>query len=199
MFIGDFEKTALWSQAAVKGCKNFLNRVWNVTESPIEGQETSIDDISTEHITAIHRAVKKVGRDIENLKFNTAIATLMSLVNDFHSTPPNRADIKILLTLLSPFAPHIAEELWEIQGFEGNVSDQSWPKYEEEKTLESTIEIAVQIMGKLRGTIQASLDADDETIISTALADEKIARNIEGKEIVRTIVIKNKLINLIVK
>ena len=123
----------------------------------------------------------------------------MSLVNDFYNTAPNKADMRVLLTLLSPFAPHIAEELWEMLDFDGYASAQQWPEYDEGKTLDSSVEIAVQVMGKLRSTINVPLDADDESVISTAVSDEKIARNIEGKEIVRTIVVKNKLINLIVK
>jgi leucyl-tRNA synthetase len=199
MFIGDFEKAALWSQKAVKGCKRFLDRVWNLTETPLSGEGESLADISKAHETAIHRTIKKVSADIENLKFNTAIATLMALVNDFYITAPCKADFKILLTLLSPFAPHIAEELWELQGFKGYAANESWPEYDESKTLDSNVEIAVQIMGKLRGTINAPIDEDDEAIISKALAVTKIARYIEGKEVIRTIVIKNKLINLIVK
>jgi len=199
MFIGDFEKTAPWSQKAVKGCKRFLDRVWNLAEAPLEGHADTIDAVSTEHETSVHRTVKKVGHDIETLKYNTAIATLMSLVNDYYSIKPNRAEIKVLLTLLSPFAPHIAEELWERQGFDGYASAHSWPEYDESKTLDSTIEIAVQIMGKLRSTISIPLDSDDETVINAALADDKINRTIDGKEVVRTIIIKNKLINLIIK
>jgi len=199
MFIGDFEKTAPWSQKAVKGCKRFLDRVWNLSETPLEDHSSFIDDISVKHETAIHRTIKKVGSDIENLKFNTAIAALMALVNDFYINPPNKADIKILLTLLSPFAPHIVEELWEIQGFDGYAAKQTWPEYDEEKTLDSSIDIAVQVMGKLRGTINIPHNADDSAVIETAVADERIARYFEGKEIIRTIIVKNKLINLIVK
>jgi len=199
MFIGDFEKSAPWSQNAVKGCKRFLDRVWNIAESRVEGNDKLSDTVSHAHEVAIHRAVKKVGNDIETLKFNTAIATLMSLVNDFHVTPPNRSDIKMLLMLLSPFAPHIAEELWELQGFDGYASEQSWPMYDESKTVDSTIEMAVQVMGKLRSTIHVPVDSDDEAVISAAKSDDKIIRNIDGKEIVRTIVVKNKLINLIIK
>jgi len=199
MFIGDFEKTAPWSQSAVKGCKRFLDRVWNIAETPYSGDSSLITDISGIHEAEIHRTIKKVGTDIENLKFNTAIATLMSLVNDFYSTAPNKADIRVLLTLLSPFAPHIAEELWEKQGFEGYASAQPWPEYDESKTKDSNVEIAVQIMGKLRGTIQVPLDSSDEFVIDTAKNDEKIARYIDGKEVIRTIVIKNKLVNLIIK
>jgi len=199
MFIGDFEKAAPWSQTAVKGCKRFLDRVWNIAETKIDGHSTAISDISPEHETAIHRTVKKVGSDIEVLKFNTAIATLMSLVNDFYTKPPNRAEIKVLLTLLSPFAPHIAEELWDLQGFEGYASEQEWPEYDEDRTLESNIEMAVQVMGKLRGTIIVPIDSSEEFVVEAAISDEKIAKNIESKEIIRTIVVKNKLINLIIK
>ena len=195
MFIGDFEKTALWSQQAVKGCKRFLDRIWNLAEKPVEGK----DEISSPHELVIHRAIKKVGSDIENLKFNTAIATLMALVNDFYETPPSRGDIKVLLTMLSPFAPHIAEELWEKQGFEGYAASQQWPEYDESKTIETEREIAVQIGGKLRGTIMIRMDSDDETVLNAAVNDDKIKRIIEGKKIVRTIIVKNKLINLIVK
>jgi len=194
MFIGDFEKAAPWSQNAVKGCKRFLDRVWNLAETKTGG-----DEISPIHELAIHRAIKKVGGDIESLKFNTAIATLMALVNDFYETPPSRADIKMLLTLLSPFAPHTAEELWERQGFKGRAAKEPWPQYDEAKTIEAECEIAVQIGGKLRGTVKAPLDSDNDTILGIAKADEKIARIIDGKEIVRTIVVKNKLINLIVR
>jgi len=194
MFIGDFEKTAPWSQNAVKGCKRFLDRVWNISEKPLCG-----DNLSESHELAMHRAIKKVGYDIENLKFNTAIATLMALVNDFYDKEPSRGDIKALLTMLSPFAPHIAEELWEIHGFEGYAAAQNWPEYDEAKTIDSQCEIAVQVLGKLRSTIKVPLNSDDDFVIETAKADEKIARNIEGKEIIRTIVVKNKLVNLIVK
>ena len=195
MFIGDFEKAAPWSQKAVKGCKRFLDRVWNISET----NNLSGDGISAAHELAVHRAIKKVGDDIENLKFNTAIATLMALVNDFYDAAPSRGDIKTLLTLLSPFAPHIAEELWERQGFSGYAASQPWPTYDEGKTLEAECEIAVQIGGKLKGTIKAPQDADDETVKRIATSDCKIARLIDGKEISRIIVVKNKIINLICK
>ena len=194
MFIGDFEKTALWSQQAVKGCRRFLDRVWNLAENRIIGN----DDISAAHEPAIHRAIKKVGSDIENLKFNTAIATLMALVNDFYDITPSRGDVKVLLTMLSPFAPHITEELWEAQDFGSYAAGQQWPEYDESKTIEAQREIAVQVGGKLRGTVLVQMDSDDETVLNAAVSDEKIKRIIEGKKIVRTIIVKNKLINLIV-
>jgi leucyl-tRNA synthetase len=139
MFIGDFEKAAPWSSTAVKGCKRFLDRVWNLAEKKLGG-----DGLSPDLERAIHRAIKKVGEDIENMKFNTAIATLMSLANDFSEKVPSRGDIKVLLTLLSPFAPHVAEELWEMQGFEAMACQASWPEYDEGKTVESEREIAVR-------------------------------------------------------
>ncbi|MCL2151344.1 MAG: leucine--tRNA ligase [Oscillospiraceae bacterium] len=194
MFIGDFEKTAPWSQKAVKGCKRFLDRIWNLAETQLIG-----DGISSAHETAVHRAIKKVGSDIDSLKFNTAIAALMSLVNDFYSVGPSRGDFKILLALLSPFAPHVAEELWERQGFEGYAATQPWPDYEDSKTVDAVCEIAVQIGGKLRGAIKVPLDSDDDTVLAAAKEDDKISRFIEGKEIMRVIVVKNKIINLIVR
>ena len=199
MFIGDFEKAAIWSQKAVKGCKRFLDRVWNLAESPLpECSEVSGSEPSV-HETAIHHAIKKVGNDIEILKFNTAIATLMSLVNDFYNKPPSRNDIKVLLTLLSPFAPHITEELWELQGFDGSAMAEPWPTYDESKTVASSSAMAVQVLGKLRSTINVPLDSEEDFVIETALADDKVSRFIEGKEIIRTIVVKNKIVNLIVK
>ncbi len=194
MFIGDFEKAAPWSSKAVKGCKRFLDRIWNLAESPLTG-----DAHSPANEAVVNRSIKKVGEDIESMKFNTAIASLMELVNAFYEHTPSRGDIKTLLTLLSPFAPHIAEELWEKQGFGGMACMQSWPKYDESKMVESEKEIAVQINGKLRCTVVVPVDADDETVIAAAKAHEKVARAMEGMEIVRSIVVKNKLVNLILK
>jgi leucyl-tRNA synthetase len=122
----------------------------------------------------------------------------MSLVNDFYDAPVSRGDIKALLNLLSPFAPHVAEELWELQGFKGTAATAAWPEYDEAKTLDEEREIAVQVGGKLKGTIKIAADADDGTVVAAALADERIAKLVDGKEIARTIVVKNKLINLIV-
>ena len=195
MFIGDFEKSVPWSSTAVKGCKRFLDRIWNLAEIKLKGSE----EYSKANESEIHKAIKKVGEDIENLKFNTAIAALMSLVNVFYENKPNRGDIKALLTLLSPFAPHIAEELWEIQGFSGLAAECSWPKFDEAKTIDAEKEIAVQVGGKLKSTVIIPIDASDETVKEIACADEKIARLLQGMEIVKTIVVKNKLINLIIK
>ena len=194
MFIGDFEKAVPWSSTAVKGCKRFLDRIWNLAELRLEG-----DEYSKENEAEIHKAIKKVGEDIESMKFNTAIATLMSLVNTFYENKPTRGDIKALILMLSPFAPHVADELWEIQGYEGYCCLQPWPKYDEAKTIDAEKEIAVQVGGKLKSTVIIPVDADDETVKAIACADEKIARLLDGMEIVKTIIVKNKLINLILK
>lgn len=133
------------------------------------------------------------------MKFNTAIAALMTLVNELSDVGVNRAEAKTLLCLLSPFAPHICEELWEMNGFEGSCQKQSWPEYDEKKLLQSTVEMAVQVGGKLKGTIVVPVDSDDSTVVEAALANEKVARLVDGGEIVRRIIVKNKLVNLIVK
>ena len=194
MFLGDFEKAAPWQDNAVKGCKRFLDRIWNLAEERLDG-----DGYSAANEREIHRTIKKVGEDIENMKFNTAIAALMSLVNQFYEHKPSRGDVRALLQMLSPFAPHIAEELWEHQGFEGMACQSSWPEYDEAKTIDSEKEIAVQVNGKLKTTVIIPMDADDETVIGIASADEKIKRLMEGMQLVKTIVVKNKLVNLILK
>ena len=137
--------------------------------------------------------------DIENMKFNTAIAALMSLVNQFYEHKPSRGDMKAMLQMVSPFAPHIAEELWELQGFEGMACQSAWPEYDESKTIDAEREIAVQVNGKLKSTVVIPMDAADDVVIAAATADEKIARLMEGMQLVKTIVVKNKLINLILK
>ncbi len=194
MFVGDFEKAAAWSSNAVKGCKRFLDRIWNLADARLEG-----DAHTPENEAELHRTIKKVGDDIENMKFNTAIAQLMTLVNQFYDVKPSRADMRVLLVMLSPFAPHIAEELWEIQGFEGLACEQSWPVYDESKTVASTKEVAVQVGGKLKATVTVAADASDEEIVKAACADAKIQRLMEGMELVKTIVAKSKLVNLVLK
>ncbi|MGM9619660.1 MAG: leucine--tRNA ligase [Oscillospiraceae bacterium] len=198
MFIGDFEKAAAWSANAVKGCKRFLDRVWNLSEMEHSGEEYSKANES-----AIHKAIRKVSEDIEAMKFNTAIATLMALVNDFYANGASRGDMKALVLMLSPFAPHICEELWEMMGFAAETGkmacQQPWPVYDESKTVDATVEMAVQILGKLRGTVTVPMDSDEATVVAAAKEVEKVARALEGKQIVKTILVKNKLVNLIVK
>jgi len=195
MFIGDFEKAAPWSSTSIKGCRRFLERVWNLFDQVQPG-----DAYSGQHEILLHKTIKKVSEDIEGLKHNTAIAAMMSLVNAFYDKGVNRAEYKALLLLLNPFAPHITEELWSLLGEAGEVlSLQLWPQYEESKTVESTVEIGVQVNGKLRSTIRLPLDCEQEEAVNTALADEKVRNAVAGKQVFKTIVVKNKIVNLVVK
>ena len=194
MFIGDFTKAAAWSSNAVAGCRRFLDRVWNLASEPLTG-----DEISRDNEKEIHRTIQKVSSDIDEMKFNTAIAQLMSLVNQFYAKKPTRGDIRVLLQLLSPFAPHICEELWQIQGFEGLASEAEWPEHDEAKMADTEKTIAVQINGTLRSTVVVPADSSVEAVSAAALADKKIAGYVEGMEIVKTINVPNKLINFILK
>ena len=194
MFIGDFEKAAPWSPKSIKGCRRFLERVWGLAEKVQEG-----DSYSKEHEVLMHRTIKKVGEDADNLKANTAIAALMSMVNEFYDKGVNKAEYKTLLTLLNPFAPHITEELWQQMGETGLLSVAPWPVYDEAKTVEDTIEVAVQVCGKLKCTIKLPADCDKQTAIDTALAEEKVQRAIEGKQMVKQIVVPGKIVNLVVR
>ncbi|MGM9612999.1 MAG: leucine--tRNA ligase [Butyricicoccus sp.] len=194
MFIGDFEKAAPWSPKSIKGCRRFLERIWNLFEQVQEG-----DSYSAQHEVLMHKTIKKVGEDIENLKANTAIAALMTMVNEFYDKGVNKAEYKTLLTLVSPFAPHITEELWQMLGETSVLSLEPWPAYDEAKTIESSIEIGVQVNGKLKSTIQLPMDCEQQAAIDTALADEKVKKAIEGKNLIKTIVVKNKIVNLVVK
>ena len=196
MFIGDFEKAAAWSDNAVKGCKRFLDRVWNLAES-------CSDDLAytPAHESAIHKTIKKVSEDIEAMKFNTAIAALMALVNDFTAQGCTKGDVKTLLLLLAPFAPHMTEELWESLGFaeSGMICQQSWPVCDESKLVDASVTIAVQVGGKLRSTVEVPVDSEQDFILAEALKDPKVAKFTDGMDIVKVILVKNKLINLIVK
>ena len=197
MFIGDFEKAAAWSDNAVKGCKRFLDRVWNLHE----GEVTDGTDYSTANESAIHKTIKKVSDDIENMKFNTAIAALMALVNDFYANGVNKADLKALLLMMSPFAPHIVEEMWENLGFAGEsmACAQAWPVYDESKTVDAEVTIAVQVSGKMKSTVVVPVDSEEDVVVAAAKADSKVAKAIEGKNLVKVIYVKNRLVNLIAK
>ena len=199
MFIGDFEKVATWSDDAVKGCKRFLDRVWNLAD-----QVTEEEGVSEKNAPIVHKTIKKVTDDIDTLKMNTAIAALMAMVNEFYANGVSRGDFEALLLMLSPFAPHMVEELWEQKGFaakyEGKMAMQcDWPVYDESKTVASTAEMAVQVGGKLKGTIIVPVDSDQDTVVEAAKANEKVAKAIAGMQIVKVIHVKNKLVNLIVK
>ena len=199
MFIGDFEKVATWSDDAVKGCKRFLDRVWNLAD-----QVTEEDGVSEKNAPIVHKTIKKVTDDIDTLKMNTAIAALMAMVNEFYSNGVSRGDFEALLLMLSPFAPHMVEELWEQKGFaakhEGKMAMQcAWPEYDESKTVASSVEMVVQVSGKFKGTITIPVDSDQDTVVEAAKASEKVAKAIAGMQIVKVIHVKNKLVNLIVK
>ena len=194
MFIGDFEKAAPWSPKSIKGCRRFLERVWALADKVQDG-----DTYSEQHEVLMNRTIKKVGEDADNLKANTAIAALMTMLNEFYDTGVNKAEYKTFLALLNPFAPHITEELWQQLGETGLLSVAPWPTYDEAKTVESTVELAVQVNGKLKCTIKLAVDADKQTAIDTALAEEKVQHAIEGKQIVKQIVVPGKIVNLVVK
>ena len=194
MFIGDFEQAAVWSDQAVKGCKRFLDKVWNLAESCSDSL-----DYTPANEAAVHKTIKKVADDIEAMKFNTAIAAMMTLVGEFQKNSCSRGDMKTLVTLLSPFAPHVAEELWELLGGEGFVCRQPWPTYDESKTVADTVQMAVQVNGKVRANIIVPADADNEAVTAAAQADPKVRKFTDGMALVKTIVVPGRLVNLIVK
>ena len=198
MFIGDFEKAVSWSNEAVKGSKRFLDRCFN-----LQDMATDDENISAKNESIVHKTIKKVTQDIDELKMNTAIAAMMTMVNEFYVNGCSKGDVRALCLLLSPFAPHMVEEMWENMGFaakEGKMAMQMpWPEYDEAKTVDATREMAVQVNGKLKSTITVPSDSEDSVVIDAACADEKVKRLMEGKQLVKTIVVKNKLINLIIK
>ena len=198
MFIGDFEKAVSWSNEAVKGSKRFLDRCFN-----LQDMATDDENISAKNESIVHKTIKKVTQDIDELKMNTAIAAMMTMVNEFYANGCSKGDVRALCLLLSPFAPHMVEEMWENMGFaakEGKMAMQMpWPEYDEAKTVDATREMAVQVNGKLKSTITVPSDSEDSVVIDAACADDKVKRLMEGKQLVKTIVVKNKLINLIIK
>ena len=194
MFIGDFEKAAVWSDNAVKGCKRFLDRIWNLADQVQPGEAYSKDNEAL-----LHKTIKKVSDDIESMKFNTAIAALMTLTNQFYDKGVNQAEFRTLLQLLSPFAPHIADELWEKFGFEGMACTSAWPVYDQSKTVASEVTIAVQVGGKLKATVTVPMNSDQEAVLEVVKAEPKIAKLMEGKNLVKVIHVPNKLMNLILK
>ena len=195
MFIGDFEKAAPWSQSSIKGSKRFLDKVWALSDKLTEG-----DSYRAELESAFHRTIKKVTEDIEGLKMNTAIAALMSLLNDIQGSGSiNRAEFKTYLILLNPFAPHMTEELWQQAGFEGMLNEAEWPKYDEAKCADSTVEIAVQVNGKIKARISVAADISAPDAIAAARADGAVAAAIDGKNIIKELYVPKKLVNIVVK
>ena len=194
MFVGDFEKAAPWSTSSIKGCKRFLERVAALPEI------ASGRGVTPEIEASLHKTVKKVSEDIEEMKFNTAVAAMMSLLNDMTETGHITLDeLETFITLLCPFAPHLTEEIWESVGGEGLLSLHAWPEFDESKTLDESVEIAVQICGKLRGTIRVSVNASKDDALAAAKADEKIAAALDGKTIVKEIYVPGKIVNIVAK
>ena len=195
LFMGDYEKAAPWSEASVKGCKRFIDRIWNLQEIVTDG-----DDYSKELEVSFHKTIKKVSDDIENMKYNTAIASLMALLNEIYEKGAiTKGELKTFLTLVNPFAPHVSEELWEVMNFGGMLAVAPWVSYDEAKTVDSTIEVPVQICGKLRATVTIAKDADSATAIAAAKADEKVQEMLDGKQIIKEIYVPGKIINIVAK
>ena len=193
MFMGPFDQVAAWSMESIRGCGKFLDRVWNMQEMLVDG-----DTYSPEAEKLMHKAIKKVSQDIEEMKFNTCISTFMTMVNEFYKLKKiNKSEFKTFLTLLNPFAPHITEELNKIAGFNDDVSSYAWPEYDEEKTIDDEITLPIQFNGKLKATITISVDEDENSIKEKVhnIIDSKL----DGKTIVKEIYVKNKIYNIVVK
>ena len=195
MFVGDFEKNAPWSEKGVKGCRRYLERVWNLQSILIEGENYTKDLESS-----IHKTIKKVSSDYENLKANTAIAALMSLLNEFNDYGKiTKADLRTYLMLLNPVAPHITEEIWEANKLGGYLNEQSWPKYDESKTIDDIVELPVQFNGKVRYTIKVSRDASKEEVQKIASENESYLSHIKDKTIVKEVFVPGKIYNIVIK
>ena len=193
MFIGDFEKAAPWNSDSIKGCKRFVERFWNLQEIV-----TNSEEYSTELEPLMHKTIKKVSEDIENLKCNTAIASMMTLLNKIYDQKRvTRGELRTLTILLNPFAPHVTEEMWENMHFGGFVHEAKWPEYDESKTVENSVEIVLQIMGKVRSRMTIPVDMPKDQVLALAKQDEKIASAIAGKTIKKEIYVPNKLVNIV--
>lgn len=196
MFIGDFEKAAPWSKASIRGCRRFVERYWNLQGVLIDG-----DKIRPELEGAFNKAIKKVGEDIENIKFNTAIATLMALINDISNVKSiNKEELRIFSILLNPFAPHVTEEVYEACKLgNGILAEAKWPEYDESKCVDESVEIVVQVNGKIKAKLNIPVDADKDTVLELAKNDENVKKAIDGMKIIKEIVVPKKLVNLVVK
>ena len=194
LFMGDYGAATPWNDSSMRGCKRFLERVASLTEILTEGEETP------ELTVPLHRAIKKVSADIEETKFNTAIATLMALINTISKVGKmTKSELEIFIKLLSPFAPHLCEEIWENLGHDDFLALAAWPEYDEAKTVEDTVEVGVQVNGKLKNTVAIPFNGEKDEALSIAKADEKVAAAMEGKSIVKEIYVPNKIINFVVK
>ena len=195
MFVGDFEKAAPWQENGIKGCKRFLDRVWAMQDKVVPG-----DEYSDKLRASMHKTIKKVSEDIETLKFNTAIATMMGLLNEIDAAGSlTRADYRTLLILLNPFAPHITEELYQVMGYEGVLNEQKWVEYDEKLCVEDSVEIVVQVNGKVKARFNAPVNCDKEELEKLALDLPEVKALTDGKTIVKKIAVPNKLVNIVVK
>ena len=195
MFVGDFEKAAPWQENGIKGCKRFLDRVWAMQEKVVPG-----DEYSDKLRASMHKTIKKVSEDIETLKFNTAIATMMGLLNEIDAAGSlTRADYRTLLILLNPFAPHITEELYQVMGYDGVLNEQKWVEYDEKLCVEDSVEIVVQVNGKVKARFNAPVDCAKEELENLAFDLPEIKALTDGKTVVKKIAVPNKLVNIVVK
>ena len=198
MFIGDFEKAVTWSNEAVKGSKRFLDRCWNLMDLAQDS-----DELSQKNEALIHKTIKKVTADIDDLKMNTAIAALMAMVNEFYTNGLTRGDLEQLMLLLSPFAPHMVEEMWELTGYAAKTGKMAmqmpWPTYDEAKTVDTHVDMAIQVNGKLKGAVTVPAGSGQDTVMAAAIELDKVKKATEGMTVVKTILVKDKLMNLIVK
>ena len=195
LFMGDYEQAAPWSESSMKGCKRFIDRLWKLQDITVEG-----DNYSDDLMSAMHKTIKKVSEDIEAMKFNTAIAAVMALLNQIYDKGAiTRAELRDLILIVNPFAPHITEEIWEAQNFGGMLNEAAWPTYDEAKCVDATIEIPVQVNGKIRERIHVAPDAEQPEVLERVHALEKIAAECEGKTVVKEIYVKGRIVNIVVK
>jgi leucyl-tRNA synthetase len=196
LFMGDYEQAAPWSENSVKGCKRFIDRIWNLQEILVDG-----DEFSKELSSAFHKTIKKVSEDIEALKYNTAIAALMTLLNAIYTKGEiNKAELKALLLLVNPFAPHITEEMWSVCGYGKMLAmDGEWPTYDEVKCVDETIEIVVQVCGKIKAKLMVDAEISAEDAISMAKSEKTVEQLLGGKQIIKEIYVPKKLVNIVAK
>ena len=193
--MGDYEADTAWSTNGLKGCRRFLDRLWRIQDKVINEMS-----LSKELEVSIHKTIKKVSDDIENMKYNTAVSSLMTLLNEYDKQDNiTKGDLRVFITLLNPIAPHITEEINELQGLGPILCESKWPTYDESKIIDETFEMVVQVNGKVRGKVEVPSDATDEEMKSYALEIDNIKRYIEGRDIVKIIVVPKKLINIVIK
>jgi leucyl-tRNA synthetase len=193
LFMGDYEQAAPWSESSVKGCKRFIDRLWKLQEICTDSEEYSSDLSSS-----MHKTIKKVTEDIEAMKFNTAIAAVMTLLNQIYDKGSvTRAELRDLILIVNPFAPHVTEEIWERMGFGGMLNEASWPTFDEAKTVDDTVEIVLQVMGKVRSRMTIPVDMAKDEVLALAKQDEKVQEFITGKTIRKEIYVPGKLVNIV--